>query len=132
MARKTKLERFNDSVLSKFEIYNSLLLTLPFDAIEKSSLYLPLFSDHCKKGFEEKKSPLEIVEEFFELYGGKWGETERHDLLFAFIQYIERQVVLFDAVGAAAFAEVNNMHGRGTLRYMKKYRERWGEESWKN
>ena len=119
MARKTKLERFNDSVLSKFEIYNSLFLTLPFDAIEKSSLYLPLFSDHCKKGFEEKKSPLEIVEEFFELYGGKMNETERHDLLFAFIQYIERQVVLFDAIEDAAFAEVNNMHGRGTLRYIK-------------
>ena len=119
MARKTKLERFNDSVLSKFEIYNSLFLTLPFDAIEKSSLYLPLFSDHCKKGFEEKKSPLEIVEEFFELYGGKMSETERHDLLFAFIQYIERQVVLFDAIEDAAFAEVNNMHGRGTLRYIK-------------
>ena len=119
MARKTKLERFNDSVLSKFEIYNSLLLTLPFDAIEKSSLYLPLFSDHCKKGFEEKKSPLEIVEEFFDLYGGKMSPTERHDLLFAFIQYIERQVVLFDAIEDAAFAEVNNMHGRGTLRYIK-------------
>ena len=71
MARKTKLERFNDSVLSKFEIYNSLLLTLPFDAIEKSSLYLPLFSDHCKKGFEEKKSPLEIVEEFLNSMEGK-------------------------------------------------------------
>ena len=119
MARKTKLERFNDTVLSKFEIYNSLFLTLPFDAIEKSSLYLPLFSDHCKKGFEEKKSPLEIVDEFFELYGQKLTKTDRHDLLFAFIQFIERQIVLFDAIEDAAFAEVNNMHGRGTLRYIK-------------
>ena len=119
MARKTKLERFNDAVLSKFEIYNSLFLTLPFDAIEKSSLYLPLFSDHCKKGFQEKKSPLIIVDEFFEIYGSKLSSEERHNLLFAFIQFIERQVVLFDAIEDAAFGEVNNMHGRGTLRYIK-------------
>ena len=39
--------------------------------------------------------------------------------MFAFIQFIERQVVLFDAIEDAAFGEVNNMHGRGTLRYIK-------------
>ena len=119
MARKTKLERFNENVLSKFEIYNSLFLTLPFDSLKKSSLYLPLFSKYCKEGFEAKKSPLQIVQEFFETYGLELNEQEKHDLLFGFIQYIERQVVLFDAIEDAAFAEVNNMHGRGTLRYIK-------------
>ena len=73
----------------------------------------PYFQITAKKGFEEK-NPLEIVDEFFELYGQKLTETDRHDLLFAFIQFIERQVVLFDAIEDAAFAEVNNMHGRGT------------------
>ena len=43
MARKTKLERFNDNVLSKFEIYNSLFLTLPFDSLKKSSLFTSIF-----------------------------------------------------------------------------------------
>lgn len=119
MARKTKLERFNDNVLSKFEIYNSLFLTLPFDSIAKSSLYLPLFSDHCKKGFEQKKSPLEIIEGFIAAYGNELNEKEVQNLLFGFIQYIERQVVLFDAIEDAAFADVNNMHGRGTIRYIK-------------
>ena len=119
MARKTKLERFNDNVLSKFEIYNSLFLTLPFDSIAQSSLYLPLFSDHCKKGFEQKKSPLEIIEGFIAAYGNKLNEKEVQNLLFGFIQYIERQVVLFDAIEDAAFADVNNMHGRGTIRYIK-------------
>ena len=119
MARKTKLERFNDNVLSKFEIYNSLFLTLPFDSIAQTSLYLPLFSDYCKKGFEQKKSPLEIIEGFISIYGNELSEKEIHNLLFGFIQYIERQVVLFDAIEDAAFAEVNNMHGRGTIRYIK-------------
>lgn len=119
MARKTKLERFNDNVLSKFEIYNSLFLTLPFDSVAQSSLYLPLFSDHCKKGFEQKKSPLEIIEGFIAAYGNELNEKEVQNLLFGFIQYIERQVVLFDAIEDAAFADVNNMHGRGTIRYIK-------------
>lgn len=126
MARKTKLERFNDNVLSKFEIYNSLFLTLPFDAIAKSSLLLPLFSNHCRSGFEQKQSPSEIIERFFAMYGKEFSEKQVYDLLFSFIQYIERQVVLFDAIEDAGFAEVNNMHGRGTLRYIKE--ETFGRE----
>ena len=59
------------------------------------------------------------MQEFFESYGPEMNEKEKHDLLFGFIQYIERQVVLFDAIEDASFAEVNNMHGRGTLRYIK-------------
>ncbi len=41
------------------------------------------------------------------------------NLLFRFIQYIERQVVLFDAIEDAAFPIVNNMDGIGTLRSLK-------------
>ena len=40
-------------------------------------------------------------------------------MLYRFIQYIERQVVLFDAIEDAAFGFVNNMHGRGTIRNIK-------------
>ena len=39
--------------------------------------------------------------------------------MFSFIQFIERQIVLFDAIEDSAFSIVNNMHGRGTLRYIK-------------
>ena len=119
MARKTKLERFNEHVLSKFEIYNSLFLTLPFKSILKTSLLLPLFSDHCKSGYNEKKSPLFIVESFFDKYCVELTDKEKLNLMFSFIQFIERQVVLFDAIEDSAFSIVNNMHGRGTLRYIK-------------
>ena len=47
MARKPKIERFNENVLSKFQIYNSLFLTLPFDSIRNTSVLIPLFADHC-------------------------------------------------------------------------------------
>ena len=39
--------------------------------------------------------------------------------MFRFIQYIERQIVLFDAIEDAAFPVVNNMEGRGSLRDIK-------------
>ena len=119
MARKTKLERFNEHVLSKFEIYNSLFLTLPFESILRTSLLLPLFSQHCKSNYSKKKSPLFIVESFFDKYCVELTNKERIDLMFSFIQFIERQIVLFDAIEDSAFSIVNNMHGRGTLRYIK-------------
>ena len=46
-------------------------------------------------------------------------DQNKHDLLFGFLKYIERQIVLFDAIEDAGFSYVNNMHGRGTLRYIK-------------
>ena len=119
MARKTKLERFNEHVLSKFEIYNSLFLTLPFKSILKTSILLPLFSEHCKSSYNEKKSPQLIVESFFKKYCVDLNDEERLNLIFSFIQFIERQIVLFDAIEDSAFPIVNNMHGRGTLRYIK-------------
>jgi phosphoenolpyruvate carboxylase len=119
MARKPKIERFNETVLSKFQIYNSLFLTLPFDTIRNTSVLIPLFADHCKNGYDKKLDPKEITTTFFSRYLPEYDEKEQMDLLFRFIQYIERQVVLFDAIEDASFGLVNNMHGRGTILHIK-------------
>lgn len=94
-------------------------MTLPFDAITKTGVLLPLFHEVCKKGFSEGKNPTEIIETFFKKYQENLSEKEKINLLFRFIQYIERQVVLFDAIEDAAFPIVNNMDGIGTLRNSK-------------
>jgi len=119
MARKPKIERFNEKILSRFQIYNSLFLTLPFKAIKQTSLLMPLFSEHCRNQYEINSNPHDIVNSFFNLYAPDFDSEQQLDLLFNFIQYIERQVVLFDAIEDAGFSYVNNMHGRGTLRNMK-------------
>ena len=106
MARKPKIERFNEKVLSKFQIYNSLFLTLPFKSIRNTSILLPLFTDYCKSCFDSNKSPKFIVESFFEKHLPNLDDKNRIDLLFKFIQFIERQVVLFDAIEDAAFSYV--------------------------
>ena len=123
MHREPKLERFNENVLSKYQIYNSLFLTLPFNDIRKTGSLLPLFQEVCEKGFKENKNPSEIVEAFFKKYLDDPSEKDMNDLLFRFIQYIERQVVLFDAIEDAAFPIVNNMDGIGTLRNIKEESE---------
>ncbi|AXT59861.1 phosphoenolpyruvate carboxylase [Aquimarina sp. AD10] len=127
MARIPKIERFNENVLAKYQIYNSIFMTLPFDTITNTGVLLPLFSEVCEKGYDAHKNPTEIVENFFNLYQDNPSEKEKHDLLFRFIQYIERQVVLFDAIEDAAFPVVNNMDGRGTLRSIKEEAQAKGQ-----
>ncbi|MBZ9728986.1 phosphoenolpyruvate carboxylase [Salegentibacter sp. JZCK2] len=123
MHREPKLERFNESVLSKYQVYNSIFLTLPFDDISKTGSLLPLFQEICEAGFKENKNPSEIIESFFSKYQDDPSEEHQISLLFRFIQYIERQVVLFDAIEDASFPIVNNMDGRGTLRNVKEEAE---------
>jgi phosphoenolpyruvate carboxylase len=119
MYQQPKLNRFNENVLAKYQIYNSIFMTLPFDKIEKTGVLLPLFHELCKKGFEKGKNPTEIINQFFDKYKDNPSEKSQINLLFKFIQYIERQVVLFDAIEDASFAIVNNMDGIGTLRNSK-------------
>ena len=119
MTAQTKLTRFNENVVSKYQIYNSLFMTLPFDSISNTGLLLPLFHDVCNKGFSLGKNPTEIVDNFFNKQQENFPEEEKINLLFRFIQFIERQVVLFDAIEDASFPIVNNMNGIGTLRSLK-------------
>ena len=51
MSLQPKLVRFKQSVLSKYNIYNSIFMTLPFDTITKTGVLLPLFHETCRKGF---------------------------------------------------------------------------------
>lgn len=123
MSRQPKLERFNNLVKSKFQVYNSLFMTLPFNGITDTGVLLPLFDRICIRGYDKKYNPEKIVNYFFEKYQRDVSESERYDLLFRFIQYIERQVVLFDAIEDSAYRIVNNMDGRGTLRNIKEEAE---------
>ncbi|WP_338732003.1 phosphoenolpyruvate carboxylase [Mangrovimonas cancribranchiae] len=119
MSTQPKLTRFKQNVLSKYQIYNSIFMTLPFDTISKTGVLLPLFHETCEKGFKNGDDPTTIVQTFFKKYQARRNEESQINLLFRFIQYIERQVVLFDAIEDAAFPVVNNMDGIGTLRSLK-------------
>jgi phosphoenolpyruvate carboxylase len=122
-----RIERFNQNVLSKYQVYNSVFLTLPFDSIDNTGVLLPLFSEVCEKGFKKHETPTQIVDYFSKKYLDNTSEWDRIDLLFRFIQYIERQIVLFDAIEDAAFSVVNNLEGKGSLRDIRENAEDKGK-----
>ena len=112
------LQQFKNLVGIKFQLYNSLFTSLPFHRIEKTGILLSLLLTICEEGYMKKQSPEEILEEFFRRQTALTGERERADVLFRFVQYVERQIVLFDAVEDAAFRHVNDMGGSGTLKHL--------------
>ena len=116
MYKLPKIERFNQNVLSKYQIYNSVFLTLPFDDINNTGVLLPLFAEVCDTGFKKGWNPSQIFGFFSEKYLDNQSEENKIEIMFRFIQYVERQVVLFDAIEDAAFPEVNNLEGKGSLR----------------
>src|SRR6201996_4491758 len=97
------LQQFKNLVGIKFQLYNSLFTSLPFHRIEKTGILLSLLLTICEDGYKKKQSPEEILEEFFSKHTMLRGEREKADVLFRFVQYVERQIVLFDALEDAAF-----------------------------
>ena len=119
MITQPKSQRFDQNILTKYRIYNSIFITLPFDNISNTGVLMPLLNSECQAGFKKGDTPVHIIDHFFNKYQAGSSEKEKIDLLFKFIQYIERQVVLFDAVEDAAFPVIHNMNGKGTLRNAK-------------
>lgn len=114
------MQQFQEQVAVKFQLYNSLFLSLPFNEIEKTGILLSLFVQNCEEGFAAEKplSPLEIIENFFANHTSFAAPAQKIDLLFRFVQYAERQVVLFDALEDAAFRAINDLGGAGTLKQL--------------
>ena len=107
--------QFNETVSTRYHMYNSLFLNLPYSGIYRTGTLLPLLQQSCENGYGKGKDPKDIIRKFFADYTPKATRDEQFDLLFGFVQYIERQVVLFDSVEDAAFDEINDLKGKGTI-----------------
>jgi len=80
---------------------------------------LLMFLDNCEEGYKRKLSPAQIVEEFFQRFTTFKNKKEQIDMMFRFIQYVERQIVLFDALEDAAFKDIHDVIGVGTLKQLE-------------
>lgn len=107
---------FTQEVHNKYLVFNTLFSRLPYDKMTNIGTLMPFLHDKAKMGFEDGKTPKEIIHSFFERYTNIKTEKEKIDLLFRFITYIERQVVLFDSVEDAAFEKLNTTNTKGTLK----------------
>ncbi len=115
MFKKKELDHFKHHVDLKYRVYNSVFLTLQFEQIKQTGIQLPVLHDFCQKGYAGRQNPIEILENFFK-EGAFLKHTDNQlDLLFRLIQYMERQVVLIDALEDAAFSILNDVEGSGTI-----------------
>ena len=107
---------FDTQVQLKYQLYNSLFLTLPIDQISHTGILLPILNTYCEKGLKAGKNPAEIIETFFKDHDQFADDGQKLDFLFRVIQYIERQVVLVDALEDAAYDQINDLGGKGSFR----------------
>jgi phosphoenolpyruvate carboxylase len=108
--------QFRRNVSDKYIIYNSLFAALPYSGIANVGALLPIMLQTCEEGYAKSKSPTEIIDYFFKQHTAVATEKEKIDHLFKYVQYMERQVVLFDAIEDAAFTSVNDIEGAGSLK----------------
>ncbi|KEZ94648.1 phosphoenolpyruvate carboxylase [Nonlabens ulvanivorans] len=106
MQDQDRIAEFKKSVQNKFNIYNSLFLNLPYSNIENVGMLIPLLMEQSQKGLKEGLNPKEIIEAFFNGFADLHTEQDRIDFMFRIIQYVERQVVLYDSVEDAAFPKL--------------------------
>ncbi|RNA62144.1 phosphoenolpyruvate carboxylase [Chryseobacterium nematophagum] len=115
MIHDQRAEKFRQIVENKYQIYNSLFMSLPYDKMTNIGMLLPFLCEESKIGYEAGKTPEEIVEEFFKNHTDLKTEDQKLELLFKIIQYIERQVVLFDSIEDAAFPSLHSESDNGTI-----------------
>lgn len=106
---------FSDNVKLKFRLYSGLLNELPFDYTEAAATVFPLFARECRERLAAGDSPRTIVDSFFHGRMEITCDDVIRNRLFDFVHFIERQMVLFDAVEDAAFTRVRDMADVGTL-----------------
>ena len=117
---------YENHVGLKFQLYNSLFLALPLDGIKNTGIFIPVLNEFCLAKLAEGHSPVQIIAQFFEEYKDGENRAEQIDFLFKVIQYIERQVVLVDALEDAAYGKLNNLSGKGSLSEFMMRMERAG------
>ena len=115
MIHDQRAEKFRQIVENKFQIYNSLFMSLPYDKMTNIGMLLPFLYEESKDGYQAGKTPEQIVEEFFTNHTDLQTEEHKLELLFKIIQYIERQVVLFDSIEDAAFPNLHSESDSGTV-----------------
>jgi len=118
------LKEFKKLVKSKFNVYNSLFLNLPYCNIRNIGMYIPLLNNVCEQALKTSKEPIETLDSFFGTHTDITSEKGKIDFMFQVVQYVERQVVLFDSVEDAAFKHFlkldNNLSIRDYINLLKR------------
>lgn len=111
-------DSYDFQVALKYQLYNSIFLTLHFATIRQTGIELPLFSAFVERKLAEGMTPLDIIRAYFAENRQYAADGERQALLFRFVQYVERQIVLIDALEESAYDKLNDLNGPGSLEHL--------------
>ena len=128
MEEQQKLRQFDRLVKKKFDVYNSLIQSLRYDQVERVGMLLPILTNQANEGLNNGLDPETILHQFFEKSTSLVSEKDKIDFMFKVIQYVERQVVLYDSVEDAAFTEMQEFQKSFSIRDFYQLLE--GEKNW--
>ncbi|MGE5382163.1 MAG: phosphoenolpyruvate carboxylase [Omnitrophica WOR_2 bacterium] len=109
------VKNFEELVELNFQLYSNLFLTIPMDIVVQTGMLIPIMRDECEKGLAEGKDPVVIINDFLDKNRPGLDEKQRIDFLFYVIQYVERQILLIDALEDAAYTKIHRIDGPNTL-----------------
>ncbi len=130
MSQIERVKEFQKSVRNSFNVYNSLLLNLPYTEGDDIGILIPFLYKESEEGLKAGKNPTEILDTFFNTFTTADTEDKRIDLMFRIIQYVERQVVLYDSVEDAAFPKLHRHSDSPVIRdfiQIARRKKRWDE-----
>ncbi|NNC70280.1 MAG: phosphoenolpyruvate carboxylase, partial [Flavobacteriaceae bacterium] len=87
--------------IKKYGIYNSMFLNLSYQNSKNIGHLLPLLSEFAKKRLKERIDPVQILNKFIDNQPETIGENTLA-FMFRIVQYVERQIVLFDSIEDSA------------------------------
>ena len=87
----------NFSVQKKFQIYNALFLKLSYKGASDYGHLIPILGAMAQQKLNVGHNPVKVFDQFFEDYKEIIG-IDKLDFMFKVIQYVERQIVLFDSI----------------------------------
>jgi len=105
---------FDEQVATRYRLYSGLFLGLPYDILQRVGRLLPVFTEFCKKSLADGQSPRTIMDLFF-ADNPILGDVDKNEALFLFLQLVERQIVLFDALEEASFSSTHDTSGVGSV-----------------
>ena len=103
-----KKELFDKKIKLRYHLYSSFLANLPFKGVKRNALIFSLFKNQVEESFAknfDNEDALSLIKSFFR--DQKITEEKVDDYLFKFIQILEREITLFDAIEDAMFHEIN-------------------------
>ncbi len=115
MSRLHDPERaFDEQVATRYRLYSGLFLGLPYERLQRVGRLLPVFADFCRKSLANNDSPRVIIDRFFS-ENPLLADVARNEALFVFLQLVERQVVLFDALEQSSFVHTHDLAAVGSV-----------------